>query len=120
MYFCIKSTATGSMQAVGICAFGNTVDHGIEPPCVEGSGMGPPSAVAQPGRVFSTCATRSSLMLPPNVPSDEKSPVRSAAVGVKTVSLDLPCLIRRPSYETKKNVLSFLIGPPKVAPYWFC
>ncbi len=32
----------------------------------------------------------------------------------------MPCLTRRPSYEAKKNVLSFLMGPPRVPPNWFC
>ena len=31
-----------------------------------------------------------------------------------------PSRVRVPSQEPKKNVLSFLTGPPKVAPYWFC
>src|ERR1019366_9130169 len=43
----------------------------------------------------------------------------SAGVGTITVSPEIPWRTRRPSYETKKNVLSFRSGPPKVPPNWF-
>src|SRR5919197_5694043 len=42
---------------------------------------------------------------------------RSAAVGTR-VELTVGATCRNPSHEPKKNVLSFRIGPPKVAPYW--
>src|SRR6266849_8545684 len=50
----------------------------------------------------------------------EKSPARSAAVGTTTGSDEIPWTTRRPSYDAKKNVRSFTIGPPNVPPNWFC
>src|SRR5713226_10524120 len=50
----------------------------------------------------------------------EKSPFRSAAVGTTTVSDEIPWTTRRPSYDAKKKVRSFLIVPPNVPPNWFC
>jgi hypothetical protein len=46
-----------------------------------------------------------------------KLPVVSwSLVGSGTGSEEIPCLMRRPSYEAKKKVLSFLIGPPNTPP----
>src|SRR6185436_3293496 len=42
-------------------------------------------------------------------------PSRSLSVGTEARRV-VPIFERPPSYAAKKNVLSFLIGPPKVAP----
>src|SRR5262245_41744220 len=42
-------------------------------------------------------------------------PTRSLSVGTDA-RLVVPIFARPPSYAAKKNVLSFLIGPPNVAP----
>src|SRR5690349_694217 len=42
-------------------------------------------------------------------------PSRSLSVGTEA-RLVVPIFARPPSYAAKKNVLSFLIGPPNVAP----
>src|ERR1700686_2882336 len=85
-----------------------------KPPCAA-------TALAQPGRPFSTLATVGLLIAPENGDPDEKSPLLSSApVGTKTDCESMPLTIRRPSYEQNMNVLSFFIGPPKVPPNWFC
>src|SRR5260370_11123176 len=79
------------------------------------------TAVAQPGRPFSTLATVGLLSVPEKVAPDEKSPLLSSApVGTKTDCESMPLTVRRPSYDPKINVLSFLMGPPNVPPNWFC
>src|SRR5262245_20513798 len=42
-------------------------------------------------------------------------PMRSLSVGTEARRV-VPIFARPPSYAAKKNVLSFLIGPPNVAP----
>src|SRR5262249_7140070 len=52
------------------------------------------------------------------VETELKSPLLNAADG--TVARPASCWPRRcPSYPTKKNVWSFLIGPPSTPPNWF-
>src|ERR1017187_4167721 len=83
------------------------------------AGAVPPSApiaAVHPGRPFNASARNGSAIAPPNAAPAEKSPVLSADVGTITVWPDTPCRTRRPSYDVKKNVRSFLIGPPKVPP----
>src|SRR5258708_17922495 len=43
---------------------------------------------------------------------------RSAFVGTRVV-LTVGATWRKPSQDTKKNVLSRMMGPPRVGPYWF-
>src|ERR1700675_2120328 len=40
----------------------------------------------------------------------------SCALGTVTAGEGTPCRMRRPSYDAKKKVRSFLMGPPKVPP----
>ena len=40
----------------------------------------------------------------------------SCALGTVTAGDVIPCLTLRPSYDVKKKVRSFLIGPPNVPP----
>src|ERR1043166_8713765 len=47
-----------------------------------------------------------------------KLPVRSRAVGTRAPLRKVLVAWRSPEYEAKKNALSFLIGPPRVAPNW--
>src|SRR5271157_1849569 len=47
-----------------------------------------------------------------------KLPVRSRAVGTIALFTNVLVAWRNPEYEKKKKVLSFLIGPPRVAPNW--
>src|SRR5690242_7724113 len=47
-----------------------------------------------------------------------KFPVRSSAVGTIALFRNELVVCRSPDHEKKKNVLSCLIGPPMVAPYW--
>jgi len=74
--------------------------------------------IFNPQRLFSVCAKKSVVTAPENGVA-EKSPVRQDLMGTVTVSDELPLRNRSPSYVTKKNVLSFFIGPPKVTPNWF-
>src|SRR5579885_1713515 len=79
-------------------------------------------ACAHPGRC---CNGNALLRVPGKGDSAEKSAKgwvalgRSAAVGTNTSGEGMPWRMRRPSYETKKKVRSFLIGPPRVPPNWF-
>src|SRR5207249_6627179 len=82
--------------------------------------IGPPAAVLHPGRAFKVSAKNWSLSMPKNVEPPEKSPMRSLAVGTATESEGMPRRTRRPSYDVKKNVWFFFIGPPNVPPNWFC
>src|SRR5688572_19005130 len=47
-----------------------------------------------------------------------KLPVRSRAEGTRAPLKNRFVFSRRPAYEKKKNVLSFLIGPPSEPPNW--
>src|SRR5581483_1941890 len=81
-----------------------------------------PAAVTQFGRWLSGNAL---VRVPGKGVSEEKSANgwvalgRSAAVGTITSGDGIPWRTRRPSYEVKKKVWFFLIGPPNVPPNWF-
>src|SRR4051794_41408220 len=49
----------------------------------------------------------------------EKSPARSAAVGITWPVLVVALRSRNDSQEKNRNVLSWIIGPPRLAPNWF-
>src|SRR5512140_1570337 len=49
----------------------------------------------------------------------EKSPERSAAVGSTWPELTVALFSRSDSHEKNRKVLSFMIGPPRLAPNWF-
>src|SRR5271169_6061754 len=76
------------------------------------------TAVAHPGRSFNRLATVAVGEVPDRGDA-EKSPLSWAVVGTVTGWETTPWMILRPSYAAKKNVLSFLIGPPNVPPNWF-
>ena len=50
--------------------------------------------------------------------AEEKRPRRSSAVGTR-VSRTTPRVMRVPSKSAKKNALSLMMGPPRLAPNWF-
>src|SRR6267142_1091627 len=103
------------MHCCGITLLGKIVEYSTIPfGCVEGIG------IDRPHLLFSVWAKKSVVTPPANCELAEKSPVRSASVGTPTVSDDVPFRIRSPSKVRKKKVLSFLMGPPNVAPNWFC
>ena len=47
-----------------------------------------------------------------------KIPLRSSGVGTRVMRVT-PLVMRVPSKSAKKNALSFTMGPPRWAPYWF-
>src|SRR6476659_1114204 len=49
----------------------------------------------------------------------EKSPARSAAVGITWPVLVVALRSRNDSQEKNRNVLSLMMGPPTLAPNWF-
>src|ERR1700734_719261 len=125
---CSRSTAVGSMQASGIWLLGKMVAYAAPSAMVP-----PPIAVLaawQPGRLVRIEELAS---VPENVPAwftSEKSAIIcpftvlvgdgvSCELGTVTAGERMPWRIRRPSYEAKKKVRSFLIGPPNVPPNWF-
>src|SRR5882724_10766367 len=112
-----RSRATGSRQLVGTTLVGNT-DTQVAP-----GAAGQPRLVSIAAILASVMAAGSQVFVgsPGHGPPAkngvcEKSPARSAAVGTFAGSEVNPCIVRRPSYDRKKKVLSFLIGPPKVPP----
>ena len=52
------------------------------------------------------------------VDEPEKLPTRSAADGGREVLENVSTICLNCSKETKKNVLLWRTGPPKLAPYW--
>src|ERR1700736_462988 len=50
----------------------------------------------------------------------EKSPATSSAEGMGPADPGLDCTLRRDSQEKNRKLLSRLIGPPRLAPNWFC
>src|SRR5262249_48508580 len=87
---------------------------GVPPPMTEVSSTLAAGLSTAPQRFCSTWATVGVCSVPVKAPSAEKSPDCSAVVGTGTGFEEMPRLIRRPSYDVKKKVLSRLIGPPNV------
>src|SRR5579862_9291665 len=50
----------------------------------------------------------------------EKSPATSSAEGIGPADPGLDCTLRSDSQEKNKKLLSRFIGPPRLAPNWFC
>src|SRR5579859_7124812 len=50
----------------------------------------------------------------------EKSPATSSAVGMGPFDPGLDCTLRSDSQEKNRKLLSRFIGPPRLAPNWFC
>src|ERR1700720_3281381 len=50
----------------------------------------------------------------------EKSPATSSAVGIGPFDPGLDCTLRSDSQEKNRKLLSRFIGPPRLAPNWFC
>src|SRR6266851_2770071 len=95
--------AAGSIRFAGILFPGNAVRFLPSAVPVFGSNMHPAIGVT--------------LQFVPVGIKDEKSPFR---IERGATLLDVPPAVRIlvPSYAPKKKSLSFLMGPPKVPPYW--
>src|ERR1700736_2236647 len=50
----------------------------------------------------------------------EKSPATSSAEGIGPADPGLDCTLRSDSQEKNRKLLSRFIGPPRLAPNWFC
>src|SRR5579862_3628787 len=50
----------------------------------------------------------------------EKSPATSRAEGIGPAEPGLDCTLRSDSQEKNRKLLSRFIGPPRLAPNWFC
>src|SRR3954465_4437674 len=50
----------------------------------------------------------------------EKSPARSSAEGMGPAEPGLDCTLRSDSHDPNRKLLSRLMGPPRLAPNWFC
>src|SRR5579862_4334022 len=50
----------------------------------------------------------------------EKSPATSSAEGMGPADPGLDCTLRSDSQEKNRKLLSRLMGPPMLAPNWFC
>ena len=116
-YGTISAISLDKGEIVWQIAHGDTPDAIRNNPALKGITL--PARTGQSGYNVGTLITKSLVIAPLNGVA-EKSPARSAAVGTVTASDDIPCTTRRPSYEVKKKVRSFTIGPPKVPPNWFC
>src|ERR1039458_8309914 len=118
----MRAAAVGSKHWVGTWLLGKIADQAV--PDAMGAPPSAATAFAHPGRLPSAVARKLSVNVPAKVlcgPEGpcEKSPFRSALVGIVTRSEEMPCTIWRSSTEAKKKVLFFLMGPPNVPPNWF-
>src|SRR3974390_2365228 len=113
---------TGSKHCVGITPLGKISVYGVgdaftPAATIAASSVWPCAGNCDPHRPSNALATGAVVRLPVRSP---KLPPSWLLVNSGTGFDKMPCFTRRPSYDAKKNVLSFLIGPPSVAPNWFC